>query len=177
MLKSCSSSVFRLQKNCRMHEFFPSILSFFHLEFFFKMSKLEAWHARYLAKKWHEFLTAKGFVENVCKIYELINNLLHSEENLKLLDFHRWAWNPLTNRPSSWTFTIWAWKCTPLTQSSWAFHSWRAVIGWEVYIFMPKSYTFRDFDGTGNNFLSLQKVYNRLVTYCSIHSHRHNKHA
>ena len=26
----------------------------------------------------------------------------------------------------------------------------RAVIGWEVYIFMPKSYTFRDFDGTWN---------------------------
>ena len=42
-------------------------------------------------KKWHEFFTAKGFVENVCKIYELINNLLHSEENLKLLDFHRLA--------------------------------------------------------------------------------------
>ena len=34
--------------------------------------------------------------------------------------------------------------------SSWK-KSW-AVIGWEVYIFMPKSYTFRNFDGTGEVF-------------------------
>ena len=51
-------------------------------------------------------------------------------------------------RQSLWTCAILAWKSTPLTQSQLIFPARRAVIGWSVYIFMPKSYTFMNFDGT-----------------------------
>ena len=40
-------------------------------------------------------------------------------------------------RQSSWTRTILAWKCTPGSQSQISL----SLIGWELYIFLPKSYT------------------------------------
>ena len=59
-----------------------------------------------------------------------------------------------------------SWKCTILHENvhlsanhSSAFLSRRAAIGWELYFFMPNSYTFRNFDGKpSRNYLLLRAI-------------------
>ena len=68
-------------------------------------------------------------------LFEMILSILPGLVNHQKCNFFR-------HSQSSWTCTIWARKCTPLSQSQLRF----AVIGW--LIFMPKTYTFRDLDGS-----------------------------